>query len=307
MLKQTEIPEGKERKDSRVNDIFERYEGTDVTYCVPSFHDGRPVTKIAAKAFLSCKTIQKLEMPDTVTEIGDWAFAHMKNLQELVLPFRMLAYGKKPFLDCEQLKKITVRGGTAKTEGVFFLLASAVTVLEQPGLCQPGWAGDAKRCAQWLEAYDKALEEYLDSSDEEGFEPVFIGWFHVEDMDEQMPRHMEKRRKNKIRLILQRLRYREHLSEKLKKRMFDYLASHMPDGKERDEHTLVPDVICDEEEYRNQVCYMKILQESGSLNWENIQYFLERLQGAAPEVMAYLVQLLQEKGSNDEFFMGLEL
>jgi predicted transcriptional regulator len=130
----------------------------------------------------------------------------------------------------------------------------------------------------------------------------------VEDIDEQMPRHLKKRRREKVQLILQRLRYSEYLSQELKQRLMEYLAAHMPDGSERKEHTLVVDVICDREaEYRNQVCYWKILQESGCLNRDNIQYLIEQLQDASPEVMAYLVQLLQEKNADNDFFLGLEL
>lgn len=295
-------------KDSMENDIYDRYEGTDKVFCVPSFFGNIPVTEIAAKAFLSCKTIERLEIPDTVSRIGDWAFAHMKNLEELVVPFHELIYGKKLFLDCHRLKKITVRNGTTKEEGMPYLLASAVTVLERPELWQPECAGAQERYGQWLAAYDKALAEYLDTAEEEGFEPVFIGWFHVEDIDEQMPRHLEKRRREKVQLILQRLRYSEYLSQELKQRLMEYLAAHMPDGSERKEHTVVVDVICDRKaEYRNQVCYWKILQESGCLNRDNIQYLIEQLQDASPEVMAYLVQLLQEKNADNDFFLGLEL
>lgn len=287
---------------------YEKYEGTDVVFCVPSAKDGIIITEIASKAFLSCKNIQKLELPDTVTTIGDWAFAHMKNLEELIVPFEELNCGKKLFLDCSRLKRIVVRGATTKDEGMPYFLASAVTVMEQPGLWCPQRAGDEKLYEQWLGEYDRALADYLDSPDEEGFEPVFIGWFHVEDMDEQIPRHLEKRRREKIKLILQRLRYPEYLSEHLLRKLQEYLAVHMPDGSASKEHTLVTEVICDrEEEYRNQVCYLKILRKSGCLNRANTQILLERMQDAAPESVAYLIGILQEENKGEEFFTALEL
>ncbi len=55
------------------------------------------------------------------------------------------------------------------------------------------------------------------------------------------------------------------------------------------------------------VCYLRILQESGCLSRENTRLLLERMQDAAPESIAYLVQLLQEKNAQNDFFMGLEL
>lgn len=313
----------------RNGEVFYRYEGTDISYSIPSIssmqgeENGTPVTGIASKAFLSCKTLQKLEIPDSVIWIGDWAFAHMKNLEELTLPFSKIIYGKKVFLDCGRLKKIMVRGSTAKNEGLSYFLASAATVMEaaaeKNALWKPEYAADEGTHREWMEQYDRALTEYLKAPDEEGFEPVFIGWFHVEDMDEQIPKYVEKRRKEKIRLVLQRLRYPAYLPEDMETYLHGYLKANMKRNlpADRKEHLpadmqendgLVTAVICDREwEYCSQVCYLKILKESGCLDGESIRLLMNGLQGTSPEMTAYLLECMEEERTGEDFFSGLEL
>lgn len=294
--------------ENRREGIFEKYEGDAVVFSVPSEMEGITVSEIAPKAFLSCKTIQKLEIPNTVHVIGDWAFAHMKNLEELVIPFRSINCGKKAFLDCKCLKRIVIRGSTARLPGLPYFLASAICVLGKDALWKPEQVGDAEQCEIWLQAYDKALEEYLEATDEEGFEPVFIGWFHVEDMDEQIPRYVMEKQRKKIRLILQRLHYQEGLTEQFKEKLYAYLKAHMSVGTEKDGCASVLDMVCDrKEEYCNQVGYIKILRESGCLNRENIEYLLKGLDGVTPEVIAFLLVILEEERQTADFFTGLEL
>ena len=49
-----------------------RYCGAGEQVLIPSMIDQKPVTAIERKAFLSCKTIKGITLPDTVEEIGDW-------------------------------------------------------------------------------------------------------------------------------------------------------------------------------------------------------------------------------------------
>ena len=94
-------------------------------------------TEVKAKAFLSCKTVGKLVLEDSVTAIGDWAFAHMQNLHTFVLPGHEIAFGKKVFLDCEKLKEIQIRDDESGNPGTPFFMASAVRVLKKEELCRP--------------------------------------------------------------------------------------------------------------------------------------------------------------------------
>ncbi len=291
--------------------FFTRYAGSSrvVSFAVPAEEGGAVVTGIAPKAFLSCKTLRKLEIPDGVVRIGDWAFAHMQNLEELILPFSGMDCGRKVFLDCGRLRKITVRGCTAKNQGLPYFLASAVTVMGKDALLRPEFAGDERSHGEWMGQYDRALADYLEAPDEEGFEPVFIGWFHVEDMDEQIPKYVEGRRKDKIRLVLQRLRYPDYLGETMGERLRRYLEERM---RERDvpagKGGLLTDVVCDRDrEYCRQVRYLKILKESGCLDREEIRLLMEGLGGTNPEMTQYLLECMEEERAGADFFGGLEL
>lgn len=55
---------------------IKRYRGIGQKAVVPENIEGRPVTVIARKAFLSRKTLKEIVLPETIEEIGDWAFAH---------------------------------------------------------------------------------------------------------------------------------------------------------------------------------------------------------------------------------------
>lgn len=47
-----------------------------------------PVTAIDRKAFLSCKSLKEIWLPEGLEEIGDWAFAYCDNLESIYLPGR---------------------------------------------------------------------------------------------------------------------------------------------------------------------------------------------------------------------------
>ena len=77
--------------------ILEAYNGNAQEIVVAFSEEGEAITQIGGKAFLSCKSIKKLEIAGSVTGIGDWAFAHMQNLEILILPRHEL---KKRSLFC---------------------------------------------------------------------------------------------------------------------------------------------------------------------------------------------------------------
>ena len=54
--------------------ILVSYLGDAFSVTIPPCHHELPVTRIDPKAFLSCKNIVELTLPDSITEIGDWAF-----------------------------------------------------------------------------------------------------------------------------------------------------------------------------------------------------------------------------------------
>ena len=265
-------------------------------------------TEVKAKAFLSCKTVGKLVLEDSVTAIGDWAFAHMQNLHTFVLPGHEIAFGKKVFLDCEKLKEIQIRDDESGNPGTPFFMASAVRVLKKEELCRPELAGKSAFHREWMKEYDSALLHFIQEEDAEGFEPVFIGWFHVEDTDEQIPRYLKKRREDKVELIFQRLLYPEYLSGEDRTLLEKYLREHMPYGSRAKEHTVVFDMLCDPStEYGTDIAYMKILEKAGCLTKETICLLMEQMKEAAAEITAVLLKKQAELTKGNDYFSEFEL
>ena len=187
-------------------------------------------------------------------------------------------------------------------------MASAVRVLKKEELCRPEMAGRSASHREWLKAYDSELLHFIQEEDAEGFEPVFIGWFHVEDTDEQIPRYVRKKREEKVELILQRLLYPEYLSGEDRALLEQYLREHMPYGSRAEEHTVVFDMICNPSmEYGTDIAYMKILEKAGCLTKETISLLMEQMEEAAAEITAFLLKTQAELSEGNDYFSEFEL
>ena len=76
--------------------VYSRYNGNDISLIIEN-NDNDPYTRIGEKAFLSCKGLVDITIPNTVTEIGNWAFSHMKDLCRLNIPANSFHIGKDVF------------------------------------------------------------------------------------------------------------------------------------------------------------------------------------------------------------------
>ncbi len=282
---------------------FEKYRDAESQVRLPEVVEGIPLTTIGAKAFLSCRSVERLELPDSLEKVEDWAFAHMKGLQEIIFPVREIEFGKKVFLGCNALKQIVLRGAKKPYQGISFFLASAATVLEEVPL-QLALAGDETGQWSWLREYDRYLEQYLRRSDVHGFEPAFIGWFHVEDVDDQQVSYVREQRRKKVKLAFERLMYPEGMTEELERNLAAYLLGRQ-DGA-------VPGMVLEmfqqkEAGYGESVLYFKIWQKIGGFQVYSPEFLLESLPDADPEVRAYLVESRLNIVDAGSFFENLEL
>lgn len=104
-------------------------ECTDTVVCIPSEFMGKPVTKISDCAFMNCKDITEMVLPESITEIGESAFYGCENLAKINIPSKItmilsrtfsgtgltsvvipkgVTYISNAFLRCEKLKSITI-------------------------------------------------------------------------------------------------------------------------------------------------------------------------------------------------------
>lgn len=282
---------------------FEKYTGNDTRVTLPDSVDGQPLKTIGVKAFLSCRSVERLELPDTLERVEDWAFAHMKSLEEIVFPVRDILFGKKVFLGCTSLRRIILKGAEDQYEGIPYFLASVATMMDEAAL-YPALAGDREGQWSWLKEYDRLLEQFLARPDTYGFEPAFIGWFNVEDVDDQQEDYVREQKRKKVGLAFQRLLYPAGMTEDMERKLRDYLLGKR-DAK-------IPALILEQFEnshngYGGNVAYFKIWEQIGGFDIYSPEYLLEHLSEADPEVRAFLMESRLNMEGSDSFFERLEL
>ena len=291
------------------------YEGKDQYLALPEALEDCPVTSIAPKAFLGQRTIINLVLPAHLKVLGDWAFAHMTGLKILSLPPNHIRLDKQVFLDCPALSEIRLshmsRGSfiqkqshtqntvPAEDPALSFYLAAVISVLKNPALFLPELA----ESAEWYESFDKAVGHLLSRPDDEGFEPVYLGWFEDEDvMTTQYPAYIKKRQLEKAALSMRRLRFPFHLSRETQEIYETYVASHFQTG--------VWERFCTPE-YVSDSCYVQIFIDLDCITEKNINDLfcdLNRLNSCEiAEVTAMLLHYRETTLQKEDFWENLNL
>ena len=292
---------------------YTKYSGADKEVHLPEQVDGLFMNVIGAKAFLSCKTVEKLWLPDSVREIGDWAFAHMKNLKEITLPAETIAFGKQVFMGCEQLTRVHVvvkhredgdkdkeSPDEAKAwkcslyEGMEYFLATMFCNFENEELMNLRMLQTEEGQKKWLEKYNQVLCEYLAEDDAVRFVPAFIGWFDVEDLDEQKKRYVNQVKCKKLEIALQRLLYDAEMNGATQRLLQNYV-------EKREKYML--DLLKDRgREYGNDIQYYKLWNTLGGLKNDQARILLEANDWADTEIKAYLLNIQLQKDEETDFF-----
>ena len=84
------------------------YNGSETSVDIPSEIKGSKVTAIGNKAFYSNKTIQQVNIPDTVLTIGEQVFYDCDYLNSVKLPENLTSLGYHAFASCDSLYNITI-------------------------------------------------------------------------------------------------------------------------------------------------------------------------------------------------------
>ena len=131
---------------------------------VPETIEGLPVTEIGKKCFMGRRNLRKVTLPDTVESLGDFCFAGDNALRVVSLPGKQIALGKTPFLNCSNLKQITVRPREGRPEVPGELLALAAVDFGSYYLLDMMEAGSN----EWYRKWDARLFTELHTPDMEG-------------------------------------------------------------------------------------------------------------------------------------------
>ncbi len=273
--------------------VIRRYRGIAATVEIPAYIDEKPVIAIEKKAFLSCKTIKEISLPDTMEEIGDWAFAHAERLRTITIPNRALTRGKEMFLGCLRLKEICIREQEElRTLGLARMLAMAVTVLHDYFLFEPLEVGTEP----WVTRWDAKLIDLIRLDDLDGFEELWTcGEEDYEGKDYDIKSYPVEKRKMKLRIVYFRLLHPCKLAPEIVQELKDYLKASREAW----------DIIM--EEHADDLAYYKLFADAGCITEENFDTFLTDLADAGAEIKAYMLKYKDEHLKAADAFSAFEL
>lgn len=270
-----------------------RYRGIATIVNIPETIEEKPVIAIERKAFLSCKTIREIVLPDTIEEIGDWAFAHAEQLRTITIPNHALTHGKELFLGCVRLKEILVNTqDELNALGLGRMLSIAVTVLHDYFLFEPPAIGSD----EWVNRWDSKLFDFIRLDDLDGFEELWTcGEEDYEGKDYDIKSYPVEKRKMKLRIVYFRLLHPYKLSPQMQDALTEYLRSASESW----------DII--REEHANDLEYYKLFANAGCITEENFDALLADLSDSGAEIKAYMLKYKDEHFEKKDAFSGFEL
>ncbi len=84
------------------------YTGSASVLNIPSTLGGYPVTGISDSAFLNCRSLTNVKIPDSVVSIGKDAFGLCANLKSITIPDNVTKIGDDAFRFCDNLASVTI-------------------------------------------------------------------------------------------------------------------------------------------------------------------------------------------------------
>lgn len=296
---------------------IEYYRGKDVAVTVPDTVEAAgaylPVREIAKKAFVGAKSVNRIDVPESVIKVGEWGFASCSELRDITFGSSDVELGNGVFRDCKKLTKIIVNRrneacsmieGTPSDSAInvcadnagdiSHLLALAVSKMDASYLLDLKTAGSA----EWIEHFDSTIEKFLRKDDSEGFSAMLLcGEEDYVGDDSNFDTFCMMKIKEKVRVIFVRLLHDLGLNDDYRKQFSDYLKNHMKDA--------TWEVVLTE--HGDDKEYFDILIECGCINDENISDLIASMGDRNSGMKGYLLKYKGENMSTENFFDELEL
>lgn len=280
-----------------------RFRGVADRVYIPPQIEGKPVMAIEKKAFLSCKTLHYIALPDTVEEIGDWAFAHMEQLRSVSIPRHQLSCGKELFLGCKRLKEIVLSSSQEEwkeyvSQGLYEMLAMAVTVFHDYFLFDPlDFGSDA-----WVKRWDEKLTALVELDDLDGFEELWTcGEEDYEGKDYDIKSYPVEKRKMKLRIVYFRLMHPYKISDDTREELRGYLCCHTKGTDTPEAWELIM------EEHQNDLEYYQVFADSGCITEDNFDSLLADMRNCGAEIKAYLLRYKEGHFAANDAFAAFDL
>jgi len=281
---------------------------------IPETIDGIPVTRIAKKAFLGCKLLKEVYIPDTVEDLGDFAFALCDHLSQVRLPRREIKLGQSLFKNDDELSMIIV----GQDKNAAPLLAASPVAMNADYLIDTLNAGSH----EWYRMWDQKLIDLLGRKDDEGYHLfVLCG---EEDLHFDYDQYIDYVREKKSGLCMLRLLNPTEIEESHREKFSEYLYNHV--HKENDfDSSYVPPIenfTTHKSSYQgkdsnpvfnylikmhgNDEIYFELLVKEGIITRENREQVIYLLGDRYPQTKAYLINVFNDE-AEDDFFGGLLL
>lgn len=272
---------------------------------LPETIDGKIVKEIGRKAFLGCKSLRKVHVPENCIWIGEWAFANCSNLETVELPRRGMVFGQGVFKDASALKNIFVTdtqspaaGLKNKTEKPFqtaALLAAAVVSMDAAYLLSPQEAGTK----EWIEKWDLTMGAVLREEDEEGYQKMVL--CGEEDLSVDLDDFLAKKRRKKARLCLLRLLNPLGLAEERKAELETYIKEHTKGCQSEAAWEVIL------REHGEDKDYFELFTSLGCVTEENFEGILADFGEHHAPMKSYLMEYHEEGMRKQDFFDTLSL
>ena len=90
------------------------------------------VTSIGWRAFINCKSITNITIPNSVTSIEEYAFESCTSLTSITIPNSVTSIGHSAFYDCTSLTNITIPNSVTSIEDQVFRYCKSLTSITIP-------------------------------------------------------------------------------------------------------------------------------------------------------------------------------
>ena len=99
---------------------------------IPTEINGLPVTRIGYQAFMGCRDLTSITIPDSVTSIGDSAFLGCSSLTNIAIPDSITYIGAQAFEGCRSLTSVIIPDGNTIIGFATFANCSKLTSITIP-------------------------------------------------------------------------------------------------------------------------------------------------------------------------------
>lgn len=257
-----------------------------------------PVRVIGKKAFLGCRWLRSIILPETIEQIEDWAFAQCDHLERICVKRDerndTLTLGMGVFDSCNHLENLQLKGENGDSD-YGLLLGACVNKLTAEDLLRDEDAGNL----HWYEKWDLRLSTFLQEDDSEGYQTLVL--CGEEDIQRDLPGFILDKQKLKASLCMLRLLHDNHLQFEMRGQYEAYLISHMKGCESQAAwETIMSD-------YGDRLEYYELMAAIGGIHKDNIDGMIEDLGGNYPESKAYLIRYKQDHMEVDDVFAAFEL